>query len=44
MDTEQTKKQTLAWVATIPRDKLKVSNMVMVIRGGIPSFVPRHLT
>lgn len=44
MDTELMKKQTLKWMNTVPRNKLKVSNMVMVICDGIPKFVPKHLT
>ena len=43
MDTEQVKKQTLMWMNTIPRDKLNKNKMVMVIRNGIPKFIPKHL-
>lgn len=44
MDTEDMKKQTLMWVENYPRDKLKISNMVMIIdKKGKPRFVPKHL-
>lgn len=43
MDTEQMRNQTLKWVSTVPRHRLKVTNMVMVITDGIPKFVPKHL-
>jgi hypothetical protein len=43
MDSDQVKKQTIKWVNTVPRDKLNKEKMVMVIRDGIPTFVPKHL-
>lgn len=43
MDTEDMKKQTLMWMENYPRDKLKISNMVMIITNGKPRFVPKHL-
>jgi hypothetical protein len=44
MDTDQMKKQTLMWMNTVPRDKLNKNKMVMVIRNGIATFVPKHLS
>lgn len=43
MDAEQMRTQTLKWVSTVPRHRLKVSNMVMVITDGVAKFVPKHL-
>lgn len=43
MDADHMKKQTLKWMYTIPRDKLNKDKMVMLIRDGKPTFVPKHL-
>ena len=44
MDSEMMKKQTLKWCENVPRSKLNVKNMVMVIgKDGRVSFCPRHL-
>lgn len=40
---ESEKKQTLAWMEKLPRSKLNAKNMVMVIKEGKVSFVPKHL-
>ena len=38
------KKQTLKWCENVPRNKLNIKNMVMVIgNDGSVSFCPRHL-
>ena len=37
------KRQTLMWVASVPREKLNTSKMVMIIKYGLPKFVPKHL-
>jgi hypothetical protein len=33
--------QTAAWCATIPNNKKKIENMMMVFVGGYAKFVPR---
>ena len=44
-DSEQRKKQTLAWMNKYPRNKLNMNKMVMIIssESGVPKFVPKHL-
>ena len=38
------KKQTLKWCESVPKDKLNIKKMVMVISSdGRVSFCPRHL-
>jgi hypothetical protein len=37
------RRQTLRWLEYVPRDKIDTKNMVMVIKYGIPKFVPKHL-
>lgn len=43
MYSEEEKKQTLAWVKTLPREKLNKNKMVCVVIDGKVGFVPRHL-
>ncbi len=40
---ESERRQTLRWLESVPRDKINTKNMVMVIKYGIPKFVPKHL-
>lgn len=43
MDYDMRRRQTLAWMEGIDRSRLAVNKMVMVVEGGRPRFVPRHL-
>jgi len=44
MDYEMMVKQTLKWCESVPKEKLNVKKMVMVIgKDGIVSFCPKHL-
>lgn len=42
-DYEKRVLQTLKWVDTVPKKKLNTHKMVMIIKYGIPKFVPKHL-
>lgn len=43
MDSYEMKKQTLKWVESVPKEKLNKHKMMMVIKDGIPKFIPKHL-
>lgn len=42
-DYEKRVQQTLKWVESVPKKKLDPKKMVMIIKYGIPTFIPRHL-
>lgn len=41
MENERT--QTLKWLQYVPKEKVKITNMVMIIENGVPNFIPKHL-